>query len=201
MWWCQSLHHFLPSFFFSFPTPMASTEIIPIIQHPFSSSSPTISATVDTMLIKEYGNKDGNQHPFFLQLTSQATAAANFKRQRRWRVSRESILPGHNVGHAVAVTFLAVRLCFRVLRCLWYVLRFCHSFRIYKECLQLCRLQLLRSYNFVILIWYCKGVYVFGWCFMLHSVLEICWNALNKENLSQRLKLKLYSCLSYLRYL
>lgn len=110
------------------------------------------SATVDTMLIKEYGNKDGNQHPFFLQLTSQATAAANFKRQRRRRVSRESILPGHNVGHAVAVTFLAVRLCFRVLRCLWYVLRFCHSFRIYKECLQLCRLQLLRSYNFVILI-------------------------------------------------
>ncbi|CAK9329344.1 unnamed protein product [Citrullus colocynthis] len=97
---------------------MASTEIIPIIQHPFSSSSPTISATVDTMLIKEYGNKDGNQHPFFLQLTSQATAAANFKRQRRRRVSRESILPGHNVGHAVAVTFLAVRLCFRVLRCL-----------------------------------------------------------------------------------
>ncbi|XP_008457188.2 isoprenylcysteine alpha-carbonyl methylesterase ICME-like isoform X2 [Cucumis melo] len=82
--------------------------------------------TVDAMLIKEYANEDPNQHPFLLHLTTQAaTAAANFKRQRRHRLSRESVLPrrrrslGHIVMHAVTFTFLPLRLCFNFLLCLW----------------------------------------------------------------------------------
>ena len=83
---------------------------------------------VDTILIKEYGNEDANQHPFLHHLTAQAaTAAANFKRQKRHRVSRECVLPsrrrslGHIVSHAVALTFLPLRLGFKFLLCLWYV--------------------------------------------------------------------------------
>ncbi|XP_031742461.1 isoprenylcysteine alpha-carbonyl methylesterase ICME isoform X5 [Cucumis sativus] len=81
---------------------------------------------VDTILIKEYGNEDANQHPFLHHLTAQAaTAAANFKRQKRHRVSRECVLPsrrrslGHIVSHAVALTFLPLRLGFKFLLCLW----------------------------------------------------------------------------------